>query len=164
MASVTSNKTNLFRAVFGLSQAMNLRRRFGAGSRLGDELIDAAAAAIEDRTANRQQGPDGRPLPRLRPRTIARKRARGLDTRILIETHEMLDFAQVRGKTVVTSNVAAMTAGLDTYTQFKVEQAEEGAPNRPKRHFYDLGRDGEKAVDALLGEVTTRAILDAERA
>ena len=164
MASITSNRTVVTRALFGLSQAMNLRRNIpGRSKRLGDELLETVAGAIEDRTVNRQLQPDGSPLPRLRPRTIARKIARGLDTRILIETHEMLSMTEIMGRTDVAGNMASMTGGTDDDVRFKIEKAEEGGANRPARHFYEAGKDGEKVVDVLIEETLAAAVKAAEQ-
>lgn len=164
MATITSNRIQVSKALLGLSQAFSLRRPIaGSKRRLGEELIDTAAGAIVNRTVGKQQDPDGSPLARLRPRTIERKRRLGYDTRILIETHTMLDFEQVRGKTSITANAATMQAGLDEETQAKAEYAHEGAANRAKRPFYDLGKDGEAATDVLFHEVIDAAIDQAER-
>lgn len=163
MASITSNRAACQRALFGLSQALNLRRRpKGRNKRLGDELVDTVAGAIEERSVGRQVDPDGRPWRPLKARTIERKRRLGYDLRINIETHEMLDFQQVRGVVAITSHTAVMTAGLDEETRLKVEYAQEGGPNRPRRPFYDLGTDGERAVGVLVEEVKALAVREAE--
>ncbi len=163
MAKILSNRIQVSKALLGLGQAFSLRRPIGNGNRrLGDELIDTAAGAIVDRTVTRQLDDLGRPLRPLKRRTIERKARAGLDTRILIETHEMLDFGQVRGKTAITANTATMQAGLDDETQRKVEYAHEGGPNRPKRPFYDLGPNGERATDELFHEVVADAVRKAE--
>ena len=142
---------------------MNLRRRISGSKRLGDELLETVAGAIENRTVNRQQQADGSPLPRLKPRTIARKIAKGMDTRILIETHEMLSAQEILGQTTVTANTATMAGGTDDTVKFKIEQAEEGAANRPIRHFYEAGKDGEQAVDVLIEESLNASVKAAER-
>lgn len=163
MAAITSNRIQVVKALFGLSTAYSLRRRMAGGNRrLGDELIDVGTAAIEDRSVNRQVDSTGQPWKPLRPRTIARKRRLGYDLRINIETHEMLDPEQIRGQTHVTEHEATMRAGLDPETQFKVERAQEGGPNRPARPFYDLGEDGEAKCDELLTGVRDAAIREAE--
>lgn len=165
MATITSNKPAVAKALFGLSQTFNLRRKpRGGKKRVGDELIDTAAGAIEDRSVNKQLRPGGGHWAPLKESTKERKARLGLDPRINIETHEMLDLEQIRGRTVVTSAVAVMAAGLDEATQAKVEFAEEGGPNRPARPFYDLGDDGEKAVDTLCNEIRDQAVIDAENA
>ena len=164
MASILSNRVQVVKALLGLSTAFSLRRRpAGGNKRLGDELIDVATAAIEDRTVNRQQDWAGQPLAPLKARTRERKARLGFDPRILIETHEMLDPEQIRGQTHVTEHEATMRAGLDDETRMKVEAAHEGAPNRRKRPFYDLGPNGEEAVDTLCGEVRDNAVREAER-
>ena len=165
MATIISNRAAVQRALFGLSQAMNLRRSLpGRKGKLGDELIDTATLAIADRSVNRQQDPDGNPWAPLRPRTLARKRKLGLDPRINIETYTMLDILQIRGVTAITSHTAVMTPGLDEETRQKIEYAQEGGDNRPERPFVDLGKDGERAVDELIEEVKLGAISAAEGA
>lgn len=164
MATVTSNRIQVAKALLGLGTTFSLRRRWRGGkNRLGDDLIDAAAVAITERTVRGQADPGGRPLVRLKPRTVRRKARLGLDTRILIETHEMLDLQQVRGQTSVTSDTAVMRAGLDEETRAKVEFAHEGGPNRPPRPFYDLGKEGQAAADVLFMEVVDDAVKTAER-
>jgi hypothetical protein len=166
MASIKSNKPAVLSALSGLSQAMNLRRPIaGRKRRLGDELLDTTAAVISARTAEGQQQPDGSPLPRLKPQTVTRKARRGLDTRILVATGEMLDPREVLGRTTVTSNVASMSPGLSGEVAARVGYAEEGSANRPVRHFYDPGKAGETAVDELIeGEVIPAAVRAAEQA
>lgn len=164
MARVVSNRIQVSKALLGLSSAFSLRRKVAGGNkRLGEELIDTAAAAIEDRSVNRQSDPSGNPWAALSPVTIRRKAAAGHDLRINIETFEMLAFEQIRGGISITEHEATMQAGLDPETRAKVQWAEEGGPNRPARPFFDLGRDGEAAVDVLCEEVVTGAIREAER-
>ncbi len=142
-----------------LAQTFNLRRRpYGGKKRLGDELIDTAAAAIVNRTKTRQLDSAGKPLKPLKSKYKAAKVRKGYDPRILVKTGEMLELEQVRGKTVVTANVASMEAGLDGEVKALVEYAHEGSKNRPKRPFYDLGKDGEAAVDTLANETIDAAI------
>jgi len=124
-------------------------------------LIDAVTGAIENRTVGKQQDPTGARLAPLKQRTKDRKARLGLDPRILIETHEMLGFEQIRGEVVITSNTASMTAGLDDETRLKVEYAHEGSPNRAKREFMDLGNDGEKAQDEWADETIDQSVADA---
>lgn len=165
MARSESNSPAVIRAVAGLADALNLRRRTEMGQRLGDELIDTAALVIEDRTVNRQQDSRGRQLKPLKHRTVKRKREAGLDPRILVETHTMLDIDQIRGRTSVTANTAVTLAGIDEETQKKVEWAEEGdmrptkegGPIRAKRPFEDLGKDGEAAIDSVIDETIDAA-------
>ena len=163
MASLVSNKIQVSKALFGLSQTFSLRRRLAGGQyRLGDKLVDTAAVAIEARTVGRQQDPDGNPLAPLKPSTLRRKAAGGFDLRILIETHEMLDLEQIRGQVALTENSAVMIEGLDAETKQKAEWAAEGAPNRRPRPHYELGKDGEKAVDVLFVETIDHSVRDAE--
>ena len=151
------------KALFGLSQTFSLRRRLAGGQyRLGDQLVDTAAAAIEARTVGRQQDADGNPLAPLKPSTLRRKAAAGFDLRILIETHKLLEVEQIRGQVHLTENSAIMVAGADEETKQKAEWAAEGAPNRRPRPFYELGADGEKAVDVLFVETVDHAVRDAE--
>ena len=70
----------------------------------------------------------------------------------------MLDPQQIQGRTNVTRDSATMQAGLDAETIAKVGYAEEGGPNRPARPFYELGKDGEAAVDVLVKEVLDNAV------
>ena len=164
MATLISNRIQVSKALLGLATAFSLRkRRPGGQKRLGEELVDTAAVAIEDRSVNRQVDPSGNPWAALRPFTIRRKAALGHDLRINIETHEMLDMEQIRGNVSITEHEAIMRAGLDDETRQKVEWAQEGGPNRPARPFYDLGPDGEAAVDVLCEEVKDAAVREAEQ-
>lgn len=161
--SISSNLGQVVRGLHRIGDAMNLRRRVGR-ARLGDELIAAAALAIEHRTVDKQLGPDLQPLAPLKARTIARKRKLGLDTRILIETHEMLSPDQITGRTHVERGRAVMLAGESVEAQYKTEWAHEGSSNRPKREWFDLGPDGEAAADEVVDEAGEAAVRDAERA
>ena len=164
MASVSSNLPAVTRGLHALGDAFNLRRRLRGGARLGEEFLASGALAIEDRTVRRQEDPRNDPLPPLKERTIARKRRLGLDTRILIETHAMLDPENVAGRSYVRANEAGMAAGVGIEEQWKVEFAEEGGPGRPPRHFFDLGKDGVAAADAVADEAADDAIRAAEQA
>ena len=165
MASILSNRPQVSKALSGLSQTFNLRHPIAGGQRcLGDELVDTAAVAIEARTVGHQQDPDGNPLAPLKESTKRRKARLGFDPRILIETHEMLDLEQIRGEVNLTENSAVMIEGRDAETKQKAEWAADGSPNRLPRPFYELGADGEKAVDVLLTETVDHAVRDAENA
>jgi len=164
MAAVTSNLAAVSRGLHALGDAFNLRRRLRGGARLGEEFLASGALAIEDRTVRRQEGADGGPLPPLKARTIARKRRLGLDTRILIETHKMLDPQNVAGRSYVRADEAGMAAGVGIEEQYKTEWAEEGGPGRPPRHWFDLGKDGELAADAVADEAADDAVRAAEQA
>ena len=165
MASISSNRAAVARAYHELADAFNLRRSIpGSNKRLGDELIDTAVGAIENRTVNLQQDVSGKPLAPLKWRTRVRKARLGLDPRILIETHEMLSPEELRGRTTVGSHYAVMQAGTSEEVQAKVEHAHTATANRAERPFYDLGRDGERAVDVLAQEVIVKNIKAAEQA
>src|ERR1700733_9486306 len=116
MASVTSNLGEIKRTLHQLGDTMNLRRRPGGERRIGDQLLDVVAVAIEVRTVGLQQDPNNAPLAPLQPRTIARKIRLGLPLNIGIETFQMLDLDQVRGEQVVTSHTASMTYGTNEET------------------------------------------------
>lgn len=163
MASISSNRPNVAKALFALSQTFNLRRRAPGGNKtLGAELIDTATVAIEQRSVVKQADPDGNPWAKLKPAYKGWKARHGFSTRINVKTGEMLDPRQIAGQTVVTSNTASMTAGLDAETKTKVAAAEEGGKLRPKRPFMDLGKDGEKAVDMLSVETINATVKQAE--
>lgn len=165
MANVTSNFAAVSRAVFGLTLALSPRRRTAGGKYLGDEYADTVGEAVRYRTADRQEGPEGKPLPPLNAAYKRRKVRQGHDPRILIRTHEMLDARQVRGRVTFGQNYLVMAAGLDAETQQKVEWASKGSrkQNRPARRFYELGRDGEQAVKTLANESLRSAVLEARR-
>jgi hypothetical protein len=165
MASVKSNYGHVSRAVFGLTWALSPRRRTPGGKYLGDEYADTIGEVMRHRTADEQQGPEGRPLPPLNARYKARKVRQGHDPRILVRTHEMLEPRQVRGQVQFGANHVSMTAGLDEETKQKVEWASKGskAQNRPPRRFYALGRDGIMAVRALARESLSSAVREAKR-
>lgn len=158
MATQTSNLPSVTRSLHALGETFNLRRKTPRSMRLGDELIDTTALVIEERTVGRQQDVNNEGLRPLKERTLALKRRRNLDPRILIATHTMLDPDQIRGQTYVKADEAVMAAGLDEQTKLKVGYAEESG-----RNFYDLGPDGEAATHALLTEVQDRAAADAEK-
>lgn len=166
MAAIVSNRSQVSRALHILANSLNLRNRSPLGNRrLGDELVDAAAAAIRERSVTKQADPSGNPWKRLSPRYLRRKLRQGYPATIGVRTGEMLDPEQVRGRTVVTANAAAMTAGLDAETQQKAEWFQEGgARNRPARPFYDLGREGEAAADLVVTGAIDRAVAAAEQA
>lgn len=162
MAGISSNRPAVARALFGLSQALNLRSRPAGGNRrLGEELVDAAAAAIRERSVTGQKDPDGNPWRRLSPRYLRRKLAEGYPATIGIRTGEMMDPEQVRGRVVVTASTASMTAGLDAETQQKDEWFQDGRRPRP---FYDLGKEGQAAVDLVITEAIDAAVTAAEQA
>lgn len=165
MASITSNREAVIRALSGLAQAMNFRRRPGGYRTLGDTIARTTAETIIERTVGRQQTPSGAPLAKLKPSTVSRKRRLGLDPRILVATHKMMEYHQVLGRVVVTRNVVVMSAGLDEDVRQKVAWATEGSVKRKrkKRPFYELGADGEKEVGAVLNEAREMAVLEAER-
>lgn len=166
MATVTSNYASVSRAVMGLPYALSPRRRTPGGKYLGDEYADTIGEAVRHRTADEQQGPEGKPLPPLNATYKRRKVKQGFDSRILIRTHEMLDARQVRGRVTFGANYLVMAAGLDVETQQKVEWASKGSVkrNRPPRRFYELGQAGVNAVRALARESIDSAILAARRA
>jgi len=165
MASVSSNRPIVNNALISLSQALNFRRatRGGPGT-VGQGMLDTVADAIEQRTVVRQQDPDGRPLPPLKARTIQRKKEAGLDSRILVETGEMTSPPAILGRTTITGNTATMTAGVSEFVQQKIEWAEEGSQNRPVRHFFEEGKDGEMFRDLYVGKVLDQSVTDAENA
>lgn len=153
MPSVTSNLPAYGASLYRVADALRLTR-----NGLGDDVIDAATDAIVERTVNRQEQPDGERLAKLKPSTVKRKARLGLDPRILVEHHVMLDRKQVRGETAVTATSASMTAGLDDETKAKVDYAHAGSDNREKRPFYDPGADGEAAVDRVFEGAADDAI------
>jgi hypothetical protein len=151
MASIQSNLFEIRQNLNELGQCMNLRRRpKGSSRRVGDELLDIVAVAIEQRTRQRQQDPSGRTLAKLRPATIARKLRLGYPLTIGVETGEMLDLEQIRGEQVITADSATMTYGLDAETRAKADRFQEGNARQAPREFYDVGREGERLVDAYV--------------
>lgn len=158
MASITSNSGEVVRSLSGLAHALNLRGRVAGGKTLGAALVDTASVAIEARSVERQTDPAGTPWAKLRPRTVERKARLGLDPRVNVETGSMLSLQEIRGTVTVTPDSASMTAGLDAFTQDKVDWAQSGGPNRPARPFMDLGPDGEAAVDGLVDGVIGDAV------
>lgn len=161
MARVTSNLPEIRRSLAELGQILNLRRRpAGSGRRIGEEILDLVALVIEERTIGRQQDPMGRPLSPLRPRTLARKRRLGYPSTIGVEQHKMLDLNEIIGDQVVTDKVAAMTYGHTSDQRAKAEWFQDPSnPNQADRPFYDVGKDGEKLVDAYIeDEVIERRI------
>lgn len=165
MASLSSNRPLVHKALFGLSQALNFRRasRVDTGT-VGQGMLETVANVIQHRTIGLQQTPDGRPLPRLKRKTIERKKEAGLDLRILVETGEMTSEPAILGRTTITSNVATMTAGVSEAVQWKVEFAEEGGDKRPVRHFFEEGKDGEMFRDIYMEKVLAQSVKDAENA
>jgi hypothetical protein len=160
-----SNFPEVRRALLELGAAFDLRRRApGRKGRLGEELIDLVAAHIEDRTRTHQLGPDGRPLRPLAPSTLARKRSRGFPPTIGVETGEMLDVGEIRGKTHVDNETVVMQYGLGEPATSKAEWFQEGdsSRRRPAREFYDLGEDGEAKVMEFVDEVAEQARKDFE--
>jgi hypothetical protein len=157
MASISSNGTETLVRLGKVAGALNFRNRTAGSRRLGDELLDTTAVAIKHRTRDQGLSPDGAPLAKLSRAYLARKFREGHDGRILVRTGEMTDTQQLLGETSVGSNRAQMTAGLDEETRDKVEWAEEGSANRPKRPFYDLGEDGMRLIEGVLGEAIDRA-------
>lgn len=121
-------------------------------------MIDAATGVIVERTVRRQSEPSGAPLKPLSRRYRLRKLAQGYPGIISVRTGEMMDPEQVRGRTVVTDNAASMSAGLDDETIQKVAWFQEGPKPRP---FYDLGKDGEAAVDTVCLESREQALREA---
>lgn len=161
MARVTSNLPEIRRVLAELGQILNFRRRLaGSGRRIGEEILDVIAVAIEERTIRRQQDPSGRPLARLRPRTVARKVRLGYPLTIGVERHEMLNLDEIRGDQVVTDKVASMTYGHEPSQRAKAEWFQDPSnPNQADRPFYDVGKDGEKLVDSYIeDEVIERRI------
>lgn len=161
MASITSNLPEIRRNLNDLGQIMNLRRRpGGAQRRIGDEILDVVAVAIEVRTIKQQLDPSGAPLAPLKPRTIARKIRLGFPLKIGIETHRMLDLDEIRGDQIVTSSTASMTYGHEDEEKQKAEWFQDPSnPNQAPREFYDVGKDGEKLIDNYINdEVIDRQI------
>jgi hypothetical protein len=158
MPRLISNRPNVVQGLFALGQAFNLRRRVAGRKRLGDEMIDAATGVIVERTVRRQSDPTGAPLKPLSRRYRLRKMAQGYPGIIAVRTGEMMDPEQVRGRTIVSDHAASMTAGLDDETIRKVAWFQEGARPRP---FYDLGKDGETAVDAVCLESREQSLREA---
>ena len=163
MATVTSNYQQVARAVFGLSRALSPRRRVSSGHYLAEIYNETIAGAVERRTADEQKGPEGKPLPRLSPRYKARKVRQGFDPRVLVRTGEMLSPAELRGRLTFGESYLVMAAGVGAEVQQKVAWASKGNParNRPARRFYELGRDGERAVDGACREALASAVIDA---
>ncbi len=161
MPHLISNRANVVRGLFALGQAFNLRRRVAGRKRLGDEMIDAATGAIVERTVRGQAEPSGAPLRPLSRRYRLRKIAQGYPGIISVRTGEMMDPEQVRGRTVVTDHAASMTAGLDGETAQKVAWFQEGAGSGKPRPFYDLGKDGEGAVDTVCLEAREQSLREA---
>lgn len=154
MARVTSNLPEIRRTIAELGQIMNFRRRqASSGRRVGEEILDVVALVIDDRTINKQQDPSGKPLARLKPRTLARKRRLGYPSTIGVEEHKMLDLDQISGERVVTDKVASMTYGRTADQRAKAEWFQDPSnPNQAPREFYDVGKDGEKLVDRYIDE------------
>jgi hypothetical protein len=152
---VISNLPEISRALHDLGQVFNLRRPTGRG-RLGDVLLTRVSEAIVYRSLTKQGDPEGRPWKRLSARYLRRKIAAGLSPLKNVATGEMMQVEEIRGRTIVASHGAQLTAGLDDAVADKVEWAEEGGKNRPPRKSMDLGKDGEAAVD----EVFEGAILE----
>jgi hypothetical protein len=161
MSSIQSNFRDIARNIADLGDTLNLRRRLkGASRRVGDDLLDVTAVAIERRTVVEQRGPDGAPLAPLRPATIARKIAGGFPLTIGIQTYEMLDLDQVRGEQVVTDTTAQMTYGTKDTARAKAEKFQEGGTNQSPRFFYDLGREGEELIDGYIEDEVIAPYLD----
>jgi phage gpG-like protein len=159
MASISSNGTETLVRLGKVAGALNFRNRTAGGSRrLGEELLDTTATVIKHRTRDQGLSPDGAPLAPLSRAYLAKKFREGHDGRILVRTGEMTDTQELLGETSVGSNAASMTGGLDEETRDKIEWAEEGSPNRPKRPFYDLGQDGQRAIEGVLDEAIDRAV------
>lgn len=164
MASQTSNLGVVTRSLNNLTNALNLRRKVpGGNGTIGQDIIDTAALVIEDRSVSRQVDPDGNPWAPLKARTIKRKARLGLDPRINIATHEMLDINQIQGRDTVTADTAVMQAGLTQDAINKTKWAEDGGPHRKPRPFYDLGPDGEKAVDQVIRHALDQAVNEANK-
>lgn len=145
----TSNLPEIRRTVRALGQTLNLRRR-APGGRLGDILVTRVAEAIVYRSLSAQTDPTGRLWARLSRRWLAYKARHGFSLLRNVMTEEMLTVEQVRGHVTVSSHLATMTAGLDSFVQMKVSAAEQGGPARPARPFMDIGKEGEQAVNSVI--------------
>ena len=129
----------------------------GRGPRgmLGEDVADMVAEIVMDRTVNRQAQPDGSPLAPLRPATVERKRRLGYPDTILVETGRMLAQAQLQGDADLSDpHEMRVVYGLDDEARQKAEWAHEGAPNRARRPFYEIGTDPADlaALDGVVAE------------
>lgn len=154
---ISSNLPEIRRALFGLGQTLNCRRKIGKG-RVGDAILARVAEEIVHRSLSKQTDPGGKPWRRLSPSYLAWKIGRGYDPRKNVMTGEMLSYEEVLGETLVTDKVAAMTYGLDDFNRRKAEGAEEGGPGRPARPFYDAGKSGLDGVDEVIDAVIDEQI------
>lgn len=153
-----SNFDDLKKSLDELGQAFAVDRMVSNSRRMGDELIDIVARVIEDRTRNRHLEPDGTPMAQLKHSTIKRKLRKGFPPVLGVETGMMLDFSEIRGKTHVKEDSIEMEYGLGIDTEDKAEWFQEGRSGaQEKRPFYELGEEGEKAVDDYIDEVAEAA-------
>lgn len=159
MATVKSNSPEISRTMSGLADALNMQGR-GSGRPLGEEIADTAAVAISVRTRDKQVGPDGSGLPKLNARYKRRKIAKGLDPRILVAGGEMTEPDSIKGDVTVTASTTVMVCGSNERMRDLIAYAEAGDSerNRPPRHFIDLGKDGEAAVNEVFSEAVDRAM------
>jgi hypothetical protein len=151
MAAIQSNFSEISSLLDGLADTLRPSRKPAGSLRsIGAEILDITAVAIEARTVTGQMDPGGEPLKKLRPYTIARKIRLGYPLTIGIETHKMLDIAEIRGDQSVSDSEATMDYGLDDETRMKAEMFQEGGPYQKPREFFDLGSDGEKLIDEYI--------------
>jgi hypothetical protein len=149
-----SNYREVAAAVSAVPELFNPRRRTGRGKRLGDEVADVVAMTIVERTRQQQLTPDRRVLARLKPATVRRKVRKGAPILIGVESGQMLDLEEVRGKVTIIRDAVAMEYGLGPEMEARAEFFQEGRPGvQESRPFYDLGRDGQRNVEAYVDEV-----------
>lgn len=164
MSSFHSNFDEVRLALATLGQAFHMRRRVSASRRLGDEILDLVTAVVEERTRVQKLAPDGTPLPALKPATIRRKLRKGFPPELGVETGMMLDKGEIAGQSHVLDDEVVMRYGLGEDTRDKAEWFQEGRPGiQAERPFYELGDDGERAIDAYIDEVAEQARKDFER-
>lgn len=157
----SSNYSDFAKDLVGLSKTFNMRRHMHGDRVMGDEITDIAAAIIYERTRIHKLDPDLNPLPALKTSSIKRKVRKGFSPVLGVETGEMLEKAQIRGTSHTTDDTVALEYGLNPEAEDKAERFQEGRPGvQPERFFYDLGRDGEKAVWDYIDSVATEAGLE----
>lgn len=148
MAKVTSNRVAVVAGLKGFAGGFSLRGR-GRTKSLGDDLADAIAQQIVDRTVLQQKDPSGRALAPLRPATLERKRRLGYPETIGVETKEMLSFAEVRGDVAVGADRMTMTYGDGDGAKVKGEWFQDPSnPAQAPRPFYGVDDRGNPDLDA----------------
>jgi hypothetical protein len=175
MPDLTDNADEVFGHVQAIIDGINLEATV-AGGILGEELLDAAAMAILQRSIQQQSAPGGGAWAANATKYADYKQKKGVD-RVGIgvskatandPSRRMLSLPQVQGRRTITAELAEAEYGMDDDANRKAQWftagsvgAEgcepSGATNQPPRPFYDLDeadrQEIERRAEDLIGQL-----------